>query len=64
MANKYRLHHSAMARGYKCKGEVDKVAYKGRFGEGFVLHYPTVDYHGRRACGNLYHIIEYFVLDE
>ena len=60
-----KLHHSAMAKGYRRvkDGEL-KLPYDGKFGKGYVIHYPTLNYCGGRASSNGFHIIEYYIEKE
>ena len=58
----FKLHHSAMSRGYRRMRDGELVVeYNGRFGLGYIVHYPTQNYHGNKACGNRYHMIEYYI---
>ena len=48
--NGYFLHHTAYARGYESRtsGVYRDEPYKGRYGEGIIIHYPawnTTRYH-------------------
>lgn len=56
----YRLHHGAYARGYvsrKPNAPVRVDPYKGRFGEGFIVHLPCYD-------STQYHRITYYIKED
>lgn len=53
-------HHTATARGYICKGETRREQYAGRFGTGFIEHYPNADRPAPHHS-NKYHVIAYFI---
>ena len=53
------LHHSARSRGYVHSGRPYISLYQGRFGNGFIYHYPN-----NQSCrkSNQYHDIEYWIV--
>ena len=51
-------HHSSVSRGYESVKRIRKESYKGKFGEGYILHLPTIISNVR---GNSFHQINYYV---
>ena len=57
-----KSHHTAIARGYVGVNSEWNEYYNGRFGEGYIIHHPTLRCgQGYMFRGNSYHIIEYIV---
>lgn len=54
----YEFHHSSISRGYHPVSSISKYAYKGKFGEGFELHLPTLI---SSVNSNRWHRIYYFI---
>lgn len=53
--NHYYYHHTSLTRGYIPKKYAAIVEpYKGRFGEGYILHWPN-------SGSNQYHEISYYI---
>lgn len=53
-------HHTAIARGYEPVKSERTECYSGKFGTGYIKHYPTLKTRGSFR-GHSYHIIEYFI---
>lgn len=51
------LHHSAMMRGYVAKDGGFYTQYSGRFGRGYVIHWPNT----HNSYSKQYHVVEYWV---
>lgn len=51
-----RPHHTAIARGFISDYNGYQQAYNGRFGQGFIWHYPS----SRRKL-NRHHVIGYYI---
>lgn len=57
-----KYHHDAIAKGYCGVKNQHEDYYDGRFGVGYIVHYPTLDKSRIHAFrGNSWHIIEYYV---
>lgn len=57
-----KSHHTAIARKYVGVNDEWNEYYRGRFGEGYIIHHPTLRYgQGYMFRGNSYHVIEYIV---
>lgn len=57
-----KSHHTAIARKYVGVNSEWNEYYCGRFGEGYIIHHPTLRYgKGYMFRGNNYHVIEYIV---
>lgn len=52
-----KSHHNALCRGYIHKGCGYIEEYSGRFGTGFIYHYPNCEFNK----SNRYHVIEYLI---
>lgn len=50
-------HHTAIARGYCRFNDYHEEYYDGRFGRGYIIHYPTL--RATQFRGNNWHMIEY-----
>jgi len=56
-------HHTATARGYvPVEGGYDEP-YNGRFGRGYIKHYPNKSGLLNGCRSNTYHRIEYYIFD-
>lgn len=55
---RYKLHHTATAKGYISR-KVPEVLeeYTGRFGTGYIVHYPRFD-------TTNYHYVVYYIKEE
>ena len=53
----FSLHHSSLARGYIKKDAGFYTQYSGKFGHGYVIHWPNA----HNSDSNQYHVVEYFV---
>lgn len=51
------LHHSAWLRGYVKRKEGFYTQYSGRFGRGYVVHWPN----STGSTTNNYHRVEYYL---
>ena len=57
-----KSHHTAIARKYVGVNSEWNEYYNGRFGEGYIIHHPTLRYgKGYMFRGNNFHVIEYVV---
>jgi hypothetical protein len=54
---KIKYHHTALTRGYICKGHGYDESYQGKYGLGFRRHIEN----SRSSVSNNYHYIEYYV---
>lgn len=52
-----KRHHTAIAKGYCGVSDYSEEYYEGRFGIGYIAHYPTLRYGTFK--GNNWHLIEY-----
>ena len=52
-------HHTAIARGYCRVYDYHEEYYDGRFGRGYIAHYPTL--RATQFRGNNWHMIEYIL---
>lgn len=57
----YRYHHRSVERGYHSSSYAYVEPYSGKFGVGFIVHYPTKCSNVR---GNGFHSIDYFILQD
>lgn len=61
-AGRYTVHHSATKRGYIRLDNLYIEEYNGKFGYGYVVHYPSRDKINRAPYwSNSYHKIVYVI---